>query len=162
MNETYRNTLRDELGRAVAKLTTLSPGSDSYNLCIEAIRGLSYLSYDPTELIPTTNPPDEQTEEPTNPAETPTPTPEPEPEPTPEPTPTPEPEPKPVTPAPKPEPRLTKQEVISRLTYLANNGVDVAAVMGSLGFNRLSDVPESRYAELLDAANSAAGGDDAA
>ena len=55
-----------------------------------------------------------------------------------------------VVPFPKPEPALTKTEVKARLTALANdNGVDVAKVMHDLGYQRLSDVPESRYAELL-------------
>lgn len=55
-----------------------------------------------------------------------------------------------VVPFPKPEPALTKTEVKARLTALANdNGVDVAKVMHELGYQRLSDVPESRYAELL-------------
>lgn len=55
-----------------------------------------------------------------------------------------------VVPFPKPEPTLTKIEVKARLTALANdNGVDVAKVMHELGYQRLSDVPESRYAELL-------------
>lgn len=55
-----------------------------------------------------------------------------------------------VVPFPKPEPTLTKTEVKARLTALVNdNGVDVAKVMHDLGYQRLSDVPESRYAELL-------------
>lgn len=75
-----------------------------------------------------------------------------------EPEPTPEPEPAPaaeIKPCPKPEPRLTKAEVRTQLSAYANSGADVAVLMQGMGYTRLSDVPESRYAELLELAKKA-------
>lgn len=77
----------------------------------------------------------------------------------------PEPEPEPkakktktVKPAPKPEPTLTKQDMVTQLTYYSNEkGVNVADVMVSLGFSKLSDVAESQYQTLLDAVKEKAG-----
>jgi hypothetical protein len=54
---------------------------------------------------------------------------------------------------PAPAPALTKEEVRSELQSLANaHHVDIAGVMAGMGYNRLSEVPAERYAELLDAA----------
>lgn len=63
-----------------------------------------------------------------------------------------------VKPAPKPEPTLTKQDMVTQLTYYSNEkGVNVADVMVSLGFSKLSDVAESQYQTLLDAVKEKAG-----
>ena len=75
-----------------------------------------------------------------------------------EPEPTPEPEPAhaaEIKPCPKPEPKLTKAEVRTQLSAYANSGADVAVIMQGMGYTRLSDVPESRYAELLELAKKA-------
>ena len=55
-----------------------------------------------------------------------------------------------VKPCPKPEPQLSKQEMVMQLSFYANKGVDVAAHMGEMGYARLSDIPQSRYQELLE------------
>ena len=62
-----------------------------------------------------------------------------------------------ITPAPKPEHTLTKLEVRSALASYANEGVDVAAIMLSMGYSKLSDIPDSKYAELLEAVKKAVG-----
>lgn len=46
---------------------------------------------------------------------------------------------------------LTKAEVKEKLLELSNkyDALDIAAVMESIGYSRLSDVPASKYAQLL-------------
>lgn len=69
----------------------------------------------------------------------------------PEPAPVEEPTPEPVKPCPKPEHVPTKQEMVTQLSYYANEkNVDVAAIMAGMGYARLSDIPQSQYNELLD------------
>ncbi len=68
------------------------------------------------------------------------------------------PEPQPggdVKPCPKPEHKLTKAEVRTALSAYANAGADVATVMQGMGYAKLSDVPEDKYPELLEAAKKA-------
>ena len=60
-----------------------------------------------------------------------------------------------VTPCPKPEHKLTKAEVRTALSAYANAGADVATVMQGMGYAKLSDVPEDKYPELLEAAKKA-------
>lgn len=48
---------------------------------------------------------------------------------------------------------MTKEEVRAKLAALNTDPkVDVAAIMAGMGYSRLSDVPGSRYQELLDKA----------
>ena len=62
--------------------------------------------------------------------------------------------------APKDEeskPALTKDEVKAKLLELSGkyDALDVAALMESMGYTRLSDVPAVKYQELLDKADAA-------
>lgn len=56
--------------------------------------------------------------------------------------------------APTPAPTLTKAEVRAQLLDLSGkyDKLDIAAVMESLGYARLSDVPEEKYGLLLEKA----------
>ena len=70
-----------------------------------------------------------------------------------------EPDPDPA-PAPEPEPDVglpTKQEVRSRLATLSAKyeQLNVAKIMEGMGFTRLSDIPATRYPELLRLADEA-------
>ena len=65
-------------------------------------------------------------------------------------------EPAPVEPA---KPSLTKGQMVSKLTPMQNNGVDIKAVMESIGYSKLSDVPADRYWELLELCQKAADGE---
>lgn len=57
----------------------------------------------------------------------------------------------------EPAKTYTKEEVTAILTDLRNNhGVDIAGVMQSLGFAKLSLVPVDRYAGLIETAQAAA------
>lgn len=63
-----------------------------------------------------------------------------------------EPEAPPFDPAPEPDADLpTKQEVRTRLATLSAKyeQLNVAKIMGGMGFSRLSDIPAERYPELL-------------
>lgn len=71
-----------------------------------------------------------------------------------EPSPEPKTEPE-IKPCPKPEHKLTKAEVRTALSAYANAGADVATVMQGMGYAKLSDVPEDKYPELLEAAKKA-------
>ena len=76
--------------------------------------------------------------------------------PDPEPIPEPEPEPAPKSESELEGETLTKEEVRAELAALATNPkVNVAAIMAGMGYSKLSDVPASRYRELLDKANAA-------
>jgi len=71
--------------------------------------------------------------------------------------PAPEPE---IKPQPKPAPKLTKQDMITSLSYYAgDNGgnVDVFAIMQKHGWQNLSGVPAEEYQTLLDEVKAAAG-----
>ena len=48
-------------------------------------------------------------------------------------------------------PQISKAELKKRLIDLTNqyDDLDVAKIMGSMGYDRLSDIPESRYQELM-------------
>lgn len=58
---------------------------------------------------------------------------------------------------PAPEPTLTKAEVKAKLLTLSNkyDALDLSAVMGDMGYAKLSDVPGERYTELLTRAEDA-------
>ena len=57
----------------------------------------------------------------------------------------------------EPKPSLTKDEVKAKLLELSGkyDALDVAALMESMGYTRLSDVPAVKYQELLDKADAA-------
>ena len=57
----------------------------------------------------------------------------------------------------EPKPALTKDEVKAKLLELSGkyDALDVAALMESMGYTRLSDVPADKYQELLDKADAA-------
>ena len=57
----------------------------------------------------------------------------------------------------EPKPALTKDEVKAKLLELSGkyDALDVAALMESMGYTRLSDVPAAKYQELLDKADAA-------
>ena len=57
----------------------------------------------------------------------------------------------------EPKPALTKDEVKAKLLELSGkyDALDVAALMESMGYTRLSDVPAVKYQELLDKADAA-------
>ena len=57
----------------------------------------------------------------------------------------------------EPKPALTKDEVKAKLLELSgkHDALDVAALMESMGYTRLSDVPADKYQELLDKADAA-------
>ena len=59
--------------------------------------------------------------------------------------------------AEEPKPALTKDEVKAKLLELSGkyDALDVAALMESMGYTRLSDVPAAKYQELLDKADAA-------
>lgn len=59
--------------------------------------------------------------------------------------------------AEEPKPALTKDEVKAKLLELSGkyDALDVAALMESMGYARLSDVPAVKYQELLDKADAA-------
>ena len=59
--------------------------------------------------------------------------------------------------AEEPKPSLTKDEVKAKLLELSGkyDALDVAALMESMGYTRLSDVPAVKYQELLDKADAA-------
>ena len=59
--------------------------------------------------------------------------------------------------AEEPKPALTKDEVKAKLLELSGkyDALDVAALMESIGYTRLSDVPAVKYQELLDKADAA-------
>ena len=59
--------------------------------------------------------------------------------------------------AEEPKPALTKDEVKAKLLELSGkyDALDVAALMESMGYTRLSDVPAVKYQELLDKADAA-------
>lgn len=48
-------------------------------------------------------------------------------------------------------PQISKAELKKRLIDLTNqyDDLDVAKIMGDMGYDRLSDIPESRYPELM-------------
>jgi len=72
----------------------------------------------------------------------------------------PEPEQKPITPAPKPKPALTKQDMVTTLSYYAGDkggNVDVFGIMQKHGWQNLSAVPKEEYQTLLDEVKAAAG-----
>lgn len=50
-----------------------------------------------------------------------------------------------------------KEYVVAVLSSLGNKGVDIPAVFNAMGYDKLSDVPESRYAELVQRAQAAGG-----
>lgn len=58
---------------------------------------------------------------------------------------------------PDPEPAMTKAEVKAKLLTLSNkyDALDLSAVMGDMGYAKLSDVPGERYTELLTRAEDA-------
>lgn len=58
---------------------------------------------------------------------------------------------------PDPEPAMTKAEVKAKLLTLSNkyDALDLSAVMGGMGYTKLSDVPGERYTELLTRAENA-------
>ena len=67
------------------------------------------------------------------------------------------PEPEIPTPAPAPEPEpvsstLTKEEVRDKLSTYSNkyDHLDVAAIMSEMGYSKLSDIPATKYSELLE------------
>ena len=57
----------------------------------------------------------------------------------------------------EPKPALTKDEVKAKLLELSGkyDALDVAALMESMGYTRLSDVPAAKYKALLDKADAA-------
>ena len=57
----------------------------------------------------------------------------------------------------EPKSALTKDEVKAKLLELSGkyDALDVAALMESMGYTRLSDVPADKYQELLDKADAA-------
>ena len=60
----------------------------------------------------------------------------------------------------KPEqPTMTKGQMVSKLTTFRTNGVAIDAVMESMGYAKLSQVPADRYWELLDLCQKALDGE---
>lgn len=57
----------------------------------------------------------------------------------------------------EPAPTLTKEEVKAKLLTLSNkyDALDLSAVMGEMGYSKLSDIPAARYTELLTRAEDA-------
>ena len=57
----------------------------------------------------------------------------------------------------EPVPVLTKEEVKAKLLTLSNkyDALDLSAVMGEMGYSKLSDIPVARYGELLTRAEDA-------
>lgn len=57
----------------------------------------------------------------------------------------------------EPDPGVTKAELKQKLIDLTNryDALDVAQIMAGMGYERLSDIPASRYQELLDAVDKA-------
>ncbi len=57
-------------------------------------------------------------------------------------------------------PAITKDEVRKRLSVLQTNAdLDIAALMQSMGYSKLSDIPADRYEELLEQAQKIADGE---
>ena len=58
------------------------------------------------------------------------------------------------------ETAITKEELKKKLLTLGNqyDALDVAAIMNGMGYDRLSDIPANRYAELLSKVESAVEG----
>lgn len=61
----------------------------------------------------------------------------------------------PVEPEPEPEPEpesaVSFDELKSRFVAAARAGIDVGAIIADFGYAKLSDVPESQYANLIEA-----------
>jgi len=72
-------------------------------------------------------------------------------------------EPTPVNPEPKDtgaEPKITKEDVRKKLAmYQTNANLDVPSLMQSMGYSKLSEVPASRYWELLEKAQKTVDGE---
>ena len=66
-------------------------------------------------------------------------------------------EPAPGDPEEEPDPGVTKAELKQKLIDLTNryDALDVAQIMAGMGYERLSDIPASRYPELLAAVDKA-------
>lgn len=67
------------------------------------------------------------------------------------------PEPAPADTEEEPDPGVTKAELKQKLINLTNryDALDVAQIMAGMGYERLSDIPASRYPELLAAVDKA-------
>ena len=54
--------------------------------------------------------------------------------------------------AAEPEPHMSIEDLRAKLSAYSNkyNELDVAAIMGEMGYHKLSSVPPSRYSELLE------------
>ena len=67
------------------------------------------------------------------------------------------PEPAPADTEEEPDPGVTKAELKQKLIDLTNryDALDVAQIMAGMGYERLSDIPASRYPELLAAVDKA-------
>lgn len=175
MTNEQRNVLAAELDRVLGHMQTILPDTDGYHKCLEsAFRLMGYLSY--CESVRAScagntggeNPtftPDERTDS----TETPDPTPD-------ERAADPEnieesseaarvhvvePEPKPVTPAPKATSALTRDDMITKLSYYRDLGVNVPEIMQSLGYDRLGAIPAGDYEKVLNAVMAAAEGKEA-
>lgn len=57
------------------------------------------------------------------------------------------------------EPTLTKGQMVSKLSAFQTNGVAIDAVMESMGYTKLSQVPADRYWELLELCQKALDGE---
>jgi hypothetical protein len=52
----------------------------------------------------------------------------------------------------QPEPTMTKEDVRDKLSTYSNkyDHLDVAAIMSEMGYSKLSEIPATRYSELLE------------
>lgn len=64
---------------------------------------------------------------------------------------------RPIEPEPEPpetevaEPAVSFDELKARFVAAARTGIDVGAIIANWGYNKLSDVPKSEYANLIEA-----------
>lgn len=125
---------KHEEDRIIPMLRNATPGTDEYQALLRDLNNLTYVAIqtiDTTERMAFA----EENEASNAPVKLTTLTPvEPEPE-----------------PEPEPESSVTFDELKSRFVAAARAGVDVGTIIANWGYNKLSDVPKSQYADLLEA-----------
>lgn len=129
------NFYKHEENRITTKLLNTTPGTDEYQALLRDLSyltGVSVQSLDAIERLAFA----EENETSDAPMKVVPPTPA-KPEPGPE-------------PEPEPEPAVSFDELKSRFVAAARAGVDVGAIIADRGYNKLSDVPKSEYADLLE------------
>lgn len=125
---------KHEEDRITVELQRTMPGTDEYQALLRDLNNLTYVAIqtiDTTERMAFV----EENEASNAPVKLTTLTPvEPEPE-----------------PEPEPESSVTFDELKSRFVAAARTGIDVGAIIADFGYAKLSDVPKSKYADLLEA-----------